>query len=147
MWSARETGKKKKKYRKYSRLHTCYIFSPVVDSAMLCVLHDNQAATEPQFESDVLFTKVGWSNMRATFSTSFPFSLFLSFFDDCLQFPTFFSVTWATNQVPGSRAAARLEVFEPTPQWINVNVCRNTPESCVSYWYSGAAARCVDTDF
>lgn len=74
----------------------------------------------------------------------FSLSPFSSSLNHCLQFPTFFSVTWATNQVPGFWAAARLEGFGPnglfnTPQWINVNVCRNSPESTVSYWYSTAA--------
>lgn len=82
--------------------------------------------------------------MRQHKSYFFNFSPSFSFFDHCFQFPTFSSVTWATNQVPGSWAAVRLRGLWTqwplnTPQWINVRVCRIL-QSTVSYWYSEAAA-------
>lgn len=83
-------------------------------------------------------------HIRATFSTFLPFSFFLSFFNHCLQFPTFFSVTWATNQVPGSWAAARLEGFEPNglltlhSGWMSMYA--ETPQRALfHFWYSTAA--------
>lgn len=77
------------------------------DSKRLDVLPDHQAETWPQFLSE------RWDEAKWELPFQ-PLSLFFSLFDHCLQFPTFFSVTWATNQVPDSRAAARLEGFEPT---------------------------------
>lgn len=48
---------------------------------------------------------------KATFSTYLPFSC-LSILNQCLQSRTFISVTWATNQVPDSGAAAKPGGFE-----------------------------------
>lgn len=66
------------------------------------------------------------------------FSFFLPLFNHCLQFPTFSSATWATNQVPGSWMAAWLEGCEPSGPWaLNVSVCR-TPVISRSVWWTQA---------
>lgn len=88
----RETARKFRNSSVRYNLHACLHFLPAVASKQMTAICLQKLLRNTQ--------RCGKAPRRACFSTCLPFS-FLSLFNHCLKFPTFFSVTWATNQVPG----------------------------------------------